>query len=133
MSENTWRPNGEAMQSRSEAVRRESVLLVFAPVHKMALGVAVGTVFGVLIFAVTVFHVVLHPVGAPDIGLLSQYFYGYEVSWRGAMLGLFWGFVTGFVMGWFVAFVRNFVVAIRLFTLRAKAELAQSTDFLDHI
>jgi hypothetical protein len=121
------------MQSRPEAVRPVSLTLAFAPVHKMALGVAVGTVFGLLIFAVTVFHIVLRPSAAPDIGLLAQYFYGYDVSWPGAFIGLFWGFATGFVMGWFVAFVRNFVIATRIFTLKAKADLVRTTDFLDHI
>ena len=110
-----------------------SLAFAFAPVHKRALGVAVGGVFGIVIFAVTAFHVVLQPEGAPDIALLAQYFYGYNVSWRGAVIGLFWGFVTGFVMGWFVAFVRNFVIATKVFTLKAKAELARTTDFLDHI
>jgi hypothetical protein len=121
------------MTSRTEAGRPVSLALAFAPVHKRALGVAVGSVLGLMIFAVTVFHVVLRPVAAPDIGLLAQYFYGYEVSWRGAVIGLFWGFATGFVMGWFVAFVRNFVIATRIFTLKAKAELVRTADFLDHI
>jgi hypothetical protein len=121
------------MASRPETARQVSLALAFAPVHKMALGVAVGTVFGLVIFAVTVFHVVLRPVGALDIRLLAQYFYGYDVSWPGAFVGLFWGFATGFVMGWFVAFVRNFVIATRIFTLKAKADLVRTADFLDHI
>jgi hypothetical protein len=105
----------------------------FAPVHKRALGVAVGLVFGLGIFAVTAFHVVLRPVGAPPIGLLSQYFYGFEVSWRGALVGFCWGFFTGFVAGWFAAFVRNLVTAITVFRIRTKSELAQTRDFLDHV
>ena len=110
-----------------------SVLVAFAPVHKRALGVAVGMVVGLLVFTVTAFHVVVQPAAALDIGLLSQYFYGYAVTWSGAFVGLFWGFVTGFVAGWFLAFVRNFVIAVTIFTLRAKAELARTSDFLDHI
>ena len=86
-----------------------------------------------VIAAVTAFHILIHPVDAPDIELLGQYFYGYAVSWEGAVIGLFWGFVSGFVMGWFVAFIRNFVVATTIFTLRAKAELSRTADFLDHI
>lgn len=110
-----------------------TLALAFAPVHKRALGVAVGSVAGLFIFAVTVFHVVLRPEGALDIALLGEYFFGYTVSWQGAFVGLFWGFVSGFVMGWFIAFVRNLVIAIRVFTLRAKGELARTADFLDHI
>jgi len=103
------------------------------PVHKVALGVAVGVVSGLMVFALTVFHVVLRPQDALDIGLLSQYLTGYSVSWTGAFVGLFWGVLIGFVAGWFVAFVRNVVIAIRVFTIRGKADLAQSRDFLDHI
>jgi hypothetical protein len=102
-------------------------------VHKRALGVAVGTLGGLSIFALTAFHVVFQPADALDIGLLAQYFYRYAVSWPGAFVGLFWGFVTGFVAGWFTAFVRNVVVAVRVFALRGKAELSQIRDFLDHI
>jgi hypothetical protein len=71
-------------------------------------------------------------VNAP-LGLLSQYFYGYSVTWPGALVGCFWGFITGFVAGWFLAFVRNLALTVAVFTLRTKAELAQTSDFLDHI
>ena len=103
------------------------------PVHKVALGIAVGAVSGLAVFALTVFHVLLKPQDALDIGLLSEYLTGYSVSWTGAFVGLFWGILIGFVAGWFVAFVRNLVIAIRVFMIRGKADLAQSRDFLDHI
>jgi hypothetical protein len=103
------------------------------PVHKVALGVAVGVVSGLAVFALTVFHVMLKPQDALDIGLLSQYLTGYSVSWTGAFIGLFWGFLIGFVAGWFVAFVRNLVIAIRVLLIRGRADLAQSRDFLDQI
>ena len=110
-----------------------ALALAFAPVHKRALGVAAGLTFALVLFGVTAFHVIGGPAQAPNIGLLSQYFYGYEVTWRGALIGAFWGFVIGFVAGWFVAFVRNLVTAILVFMVRAKAELKQTADFLDHI
>jgi hypothetical protein len=109
------------------------VAAALAPVHKLALGVAVGTVCGVGVFALTVFHLVFQPTDALDIRLLAQYFYRYDVTWLGAVIGLFWGFVSGFVAGWFVAFVRNLVVAVRVLVLRGKAELAQFRDILDQI
>lgn len=108
-----------------------SIALAFAPVHKLAMGVAVGLVGGLTIAAITAFQLLLAPPGAPQLGLLSQYFYGYAVSGPGIGIGAFWGFVTGFVAGWFVAFVRNFVLALWVVTIRAKAELTNS--FLDHI
>ena len=107
--------------------------VAFAPVHKRALGVAVGSLVAFLVFGATALHVVLRPGAALDIGLLSQYFYGYTVSWQGSVVGAFWGFFTGFVAGWFLAFVRNLVMTVAVFTLRTKAELARTSDFLDHI
>jgi hypothetical protein len=124
-----------APRTGSEPARRrpESLPHAFAPVHKRALGVAVGSVVGLGFFFVTAFHVVLKPAVAPPLALLSQYFFGYEVSWWGAFVGLFWGFFTGFVAGWFVAFVRNLATATKVFIFRTKGELAQTKDFLDHI
>lgn len=128
-------PIQAVVRTGSESARSRPDLLphAFAPLHKRALGVAVGCVAGLAFFFVTAFHVVLRPTDAPPLALLSQYFYGYEVSWWGALVGFFWGFFTGFVAGWFVAFVRNLVTAIKIFIFRAKSELSQTKDFLDHI
>jgi hypothetical protein len=114
---------------------RTSARLAFAtaPMHKRAFGIALGATAGTLIFLVTAFHLIVNPANALNISLLGQYFYGYEVTWRGAFAGLAWGFATGFVAGWFVAFVRNLVVTVTVFTLRTRAELEQTSDFLDHI
>ena len=111
----------------------ESLRHAFAPVHKRALGVAVGCVVGLGFFALTAFHIVLHPTNAPNIALLAHFFYGYEVSWRGALVGFCWGSFTGFVAGWFVAFVHNLVTALKVFVFKTRGELAQTKDFLDHI
>jgi hypothetical protein len=105
----------------------------FAPLHKRALGMATGLTAGLVLFAITAFHLIAQPGTAPPIELLAQYFYGYEVSWQGAIVGLWWGFFVGFVGGWFLAFARNFALATWIFVVRTRAELAQTRDFLDHI
>lgn len=110
-----------------------TIAYAFAPIHKLALGVAVGLVTGLLLGAITLFHVALAPVEGPNLGLLAQYFYGYDITPAGAAIGAAWGFGTGFVFGWFMAFVRNLVVSIAVFTLRTKAELEETATFLDHI
>jgi hypothetical protein len=120
--------------SENPAVDPAKLVYAFAPIHKRALGVAVGLVAGVLVFGLTVFHLlVLPPASSQYLALLGHYFYGYDVTWPGAFVGLFWSFVTGFVAGWFIAFVRNLVVSITVFALRTKAELSQTANFLDHI
>ncbi len=105
----------------------------FAPMHKRALGVAVGLAAGVCVFLLTAFHIVLASPAAANIELLSQYFYGYQVDWLGAFIGASWGCFVGFVAGWFFAFVHNFALATWLLVVRAKAELFEARDFLDHI
>jgi hypothetical protein len=104
----------------------------FAPIHKLAFGTAVGSAFGLVIFAVTMFEVA-RAEGHSPLALLGQYFAGYTVTPLGAFIGLFWGLVTGFVMGWFLAFSRNLVVAASIFWIRTRAELRATRDFLDHI
>jgi hypothetical protein len=107
--------------------------LICAPVHKLALGLAVGVIAGALIFLLTIFQTVVQPVDAPNLLLLREYFYGYEVSVKGAFIGAFWASIAGFVAGWFLAFVRNLCVAIRLRYTSARADLEDARDFLDHI
>ena len=109
------------------------VTLAFAPVHKRAFGIATGVTFGLLLFAVTMVEVVRNPTVPSPLRLLSEYFAGYSVSLPGAFIGLAWGLATGFVMGWFVAFCRNLVVAASIFWIRTRAELRANRDFLDHI
>ena len=41
--------------------------------------------------------------------------------------------LTFFMAGWFTAFCRNFVIAVSIWSVRARAELASTRDFLDHI
>ena len=47
------------------------------------------------------------------------------------MNGAAWAFGVGFVGGWFVGFVRNFVTAVWIFFVRTRAQF--SRNFLDHI
>ena len=118
---------------KSGARSSANLMLAFAPIHKLALGVSVGVVLGLLLFGLTLVTLGIGPQESMNLGLLEQYFYGYAVSTRGAFVGLFWGFATGFVAGWFMAFVRNLAITVTIFALRTKAELSQTRDFLDHI
>jgi hypothetical protein len=120
-----------SQRSSGDEQMPQAVALAFAPLHKRAFGVAVGTAVGLMFLAVTV-TVLLRET---DVGLylLSEYFYGYSVSWTGAIVGLLWGFAVGFVAGWFTAFCRNMALAISIFISRTRGELHATADFLDHI
>jgi hypothetical protein len=111
----------------------QAVLLAFAPLHKSALGVGVGVASALLLALLTVLTLVHAPDRRFPLHLLGQFLAGYDVSVRGVFVGAGWGFVVGFVGGWFFAFCRNLAVALSIFVIRTRAELAQTRDFLDHI
>lgn len=105
----------------------------FAPLHKAAFGTAIGVAGALVVFAITAGALIRPPDPPIPLFLFEQYFTGYAVTWPGAFIGALWAFVTGFVFGWFTAFCRNFVLAVSLFIIRTRAELAQTRDFLDHV
>lgn len=108
-------------------------LLMFPPLHKRALGTAIGVWAALVVFSLTALTLLQPDAPAPDLSLLNQYFTGYTVSWRGAVVGGAWAGVAGFTAGWFLALVRNLVIGLALLYLRSRTELAQARDFLDHI
>lgn len=121
----------ELGENDSEAIPASAALL-FAPLDKRAFGAAIGVASALLIGGATV-AVLLRPDPWEGLGLLSNYFAGYSVSWTGALIGALWAFGAGFVVGWLIAFLRNFTLAVSLFLIRSRAELDETSDFLDHI
>ena len=111
----------------------QQLALVFAPLDKRALGIALGSVVAVLVLLLTFASMVLDPGGRFPLTLLDEYFTGYDVSLTGALIGAAWGFVVGFMWGWFLAFSRNLVLAIWLLAVSVRANLSSSRTFLDHI
>jgi hypothetical protein len=111
----------------------DALSLAFAPLHKRAFGVAVAATVAAAVFVVTAVAVVRGTAFTLPLGLLAQYFPGYAVSWGGAVIGAVWAGMIGYVAGWLLALARNTILAIMLFTIRTRAELATTRDFLDHI
>jgi hypothetical protein len=111
----------------------QQLALAFAPLDKRALGVALGATIALLTFVATALSIVLDPEQRFPLYLLQQYFYGYQITWPGAVVGAFWGFAVGFAWGWFAAFARNLVLAVWLMTIRIRADFSTSRDFLDHL
>jgi hypothetical protein len=110
-----------------------ALVLAFAPVHKTAFGVACGAAAAAIVILLTFVHLFRSPSGEYPLSLLSAYFAGYTVSPVGAIIGGLWAGFVGFVAGWFLAFSRNFVIAVAVFLIRTRATLAANRDFLDHI
>lgn len=111
----------------------KELLLAFAPLHKSAFGAAIAVVAALLVFLVTAISMLQSPEQRLPLDLLAVYFSGYSASWGGALVGALWAGMAGFVFGWFIAFCRNLVVAISLFVIRTRAQMAETRDFLDHI
>ena len=78
------------------------------------LGLVAGIMVGLGIFVATNWLVLK---GGPNVGLhlqlLSQYFFGYSVSFVGSFIGMIYGFVTGYALGWFIALIYNSVLWLR--------------------
>jgi hypothetical protein len=106
--------------------------LAFAPIHKRALGTAVGLVAAVSVFVVTVWSMAM-PDPPALIYLLRYLLPGHDVSWSGAVIGALSAGFAFFVAAWFLAFCRNFVLAASIWLVRTRNELEQTRDFLDHI
>jgi hypothetical protein len=79
-----------------------------------ALAVVCAVIGGVGLFAMTAWLVIK---GGPNVGqhlqLLSNFFIGYSVTWTGSLVGLFYGALTGGIVGWAVGTIYNKVVNLR--------------------
>ena len=108
------------------------IIDAFARLDSAALGLAVGSLSGLIVFLATVFLVLRGGrVVGPNLALLGQFFVGYTVTLPGAFIGLAYGFVTGFVIGWSISFLRNSLISGYLLVLRTKANLTSSLDSID--
>jgi hypothetical protein len=78
-------------------------------------GVVVGTLGGLAIVVMTIWlRLKGGPVVGPHLKLLGQFFIGYDVTFRGSLIGFVWGFATGFVVGYAVSTLYNLIVAWRV-------------------
>ncbi len=126
--------DGSAGQRQNtEELMIPALQLAFAPLHKRAFGLATGAAGATFMLLLTVVAKLSPLAKGFPLYLLGEYFYGYSVSWPGAVVGTLWGFAVGFVAGWFAAFCRNLALAISAFFIRTRAELNATREFLDHI
>ena len=92
-----------------QALLREVIRL-----SRNVLGLTLGMLFAFGLFLATNILVLK---GGPEIGahlqLLNQFFPGYRVTFGGSFLGLVYGFAVGYVSGWIIATVYNWVVLLR--------------------
>jgi protoporphyrinogen oxidase len=90
----------------------EVIETVFAKLDPLALGSAVGLVFGLGLFLAT--SILLLKGGfvvGPNLALLSQFFPGFTVTWKGAFVGFVQAGLGGFLLGCLAAWLRNWAIA----------------------
>jgi hypothetical protein len=112
-----------------EVLVEQELARVFLRVDRVALGLAVGVLGGMGLFVATLALVLMGgPVVGPTLGLLGQYFPGYSVTILGSVIGLFYGCISGFVVGWLFAALRNAIVFIYLVAIYRSWQLRQILD-----
>jgi len=96
-------------RSQDEKLMRSVIRL-----NGVILGLVAGIMVGLGIFVATNWLVLK---GGSDVGahlqLLSQYFFGYSVSFVVSFIGMIYGFISGYALGWFIAFIYNSVLWLR--------------------
>jgi hypothetical protein len=93
-----------AHDPRVEQIVTTRLLRVSAVVH----GLVTGLLAGVAVFVATNWLVLKGGrVVGPHLGLLSQFFIGYRVTFLGSLIGFAYGFALGFAAGYAVAWLYN--------------------------
>jgi hypothetical protein len=102
---------------------QEALARAFPKLDRMAFGLALGAVAGLLLGLATLILVLKGgDVVGPKLGLLSHYFPGYRVTLAGSGFGLVYGFTCAFIGGWLFAFARNLVVFLYMALTQRRVE-----------
>ena len=106
--------NSNSKEDRGEWIVRSA----FARFDLVALAIAMGCVGAFCLWAATAVLMIkgAPPGGAvgPHLALLTNFLPGYNVSWPGSIVGLFYGFLIGLGFGVMIAMVWNIVHHIYL-------------------
>ena len=115
-------------------IAAEVLIRTFARMDKLAFAVAVGTVCGLAILTATLFLILKGGrIVGPQLYLLHQYFIGYRISATGALIGLGYAFLWGFLSGWLFSYLRNLMLGLYLYLIRREAESSSLKNILDYI
>jgi len=92
----------------------ELLMGAVARLRAAVMAVVFGFAGGVALFVATGWLVLQGgTVVGPHLGLLSNYFPGYTVTWTGAFVGLIYGAASGALLGWVLAWLYNRLVDLR--------------------
>jgi len=92
----------------------DEISQTLAKIKTEALALVSALIGGAGLFVMTVWLVIKDgPQVGQHLQLLSHYFFGYSVTWRGSIVGLFYGALTGGVVGWAIGTIYNKLVNMR--------------------
>ncbi len=112
----------------------EVIEQVFARLDPLALGIAVGSVSGLLLFLATAILLIKGgPVIGPNLQLLKNFLFGFTVSWKGAFLGFFQAGLGGFLLGYIIASLRNWSMSAYAYLIKRNIEKEEGRDLLDKV
>ncbi|MFH1008986.1 MAG: hypothetical protein V1800_16050 [Candidatus Latescibacterota bacterium] len=74
-------------------------------INKVSLGLALGILWGACVFVATLW--IAAQDGGDHLIVLANFYFGYSVSFVGALVGLVYGFVDGFIGGWLIGLLYN--------------------------
>jgi protoporphyrinogen oxidase len=112
----------------------EVLAAVFARLDRVAFGTAVGALGATgLLLASGILILEGGPAVGPHLALLDQYLPGYGATPVGAALGLAYGGLAGFALGWTFALLRNTVALLWATLFRRRLEARYLRRLLDYV
>ena len=93
-----------------EGAERELIRAAIVRLRARMMALVFGMVGGVGLLVATLWLTIRGgPTVGQHLGLLANYFPGYEVTWTGGLVGFCYGALTGAVIGWSVASIYNYL------------------------
>jgi hypothetical protein len=90
------------------------VLTRLLRVNAVVSGVVTGILAGLIVFIATNLLILKGgKVVGPHLALLGQFFIGYRVTFVGSLIGFGYAFVWGFLAGYFIARMYNWIAVWR--------------------
>lgn len=128
-----WSVNTDQEYHEQIEVIEAAMSQAFRRLDRWSLGVALGTVAGLMLFSATLFLTIKGgEVVGPNLQLLNQFLPGYTVTAWGSLVGLAYGFLLGFIVGWLFAFLRNASVFLSVALIRRGAEFQALRRVLEY-
>ena len=121
-------------KQKSVETLKEKITHIFPRLDPVALGLSFGITAGTLIFAATLFLIIMDGGKAgPHLALLSNFVPEFTVTFHGAVVGLLGLFILGFFVGSIFAYLRNLVVFLSARIIHRDIELYHLRRLFDFI